>query len=474
MIPCCGSSFCDECVRTALLESEDNECPDCHEKGSSPGSLIPNRFLRNSVNSFKNETGYNNKPRQLQLTKPIEQIKQIMPEVEPVVEETIVAAVEEEVSEEEGINTQVQAAEESAIEDDGPHTSPVIPLESEKREGETEKRVETAKSEAGHHEERDESDVEDNITVTVPPAHQQSRNAYRDRQINGQRWGMRHEYDRSRISYTNSSRDNSDSRPRTPPSRDEKEMSSEHSQNEDYRSNNRTEEHQENNNNNSSMHSTQSHRTHHQHSHHSTQIDREQLSHPPPNTDSYGNQIYSQSNRGSGGGGYDNMDYNNMGMSNSNHMYRSSYDSSSNMGQNSQGHYNRGGNYHNRGYNNQNMSSYSMRGGSHQRHHNVHMNSLASVYQGVQAKVGTGIIDDPLEAFNRIMREKERRKEERRRSPNDHQRGRRSRSIEINRRRSMERRRISRGRSPDMRIDRARVPEERRRRSSSFSSRGSR
>ncbi|KAM7344459.1 something that sticks like glue [Cochliomyia hominivorax] len=58
MIPCCGSSFCDDCVRTALLESEDNECPDCKEKGSSPGSLIPNRFLRNSVNAFKNRTGY--------------------------------------------------------------------------------------------------------------------------------------------------------------------------------------------------------------------------------------------------------------------------------------------------------------------------------------------------------------------------------------------------------------------------------
>lgn len=58
MIPCCGSSFCDECVRTALLESEDNECPDCFEKGTSPSSLIPNRFLRTSVNNFKNETGY--------------------------------------------------------------------------------------------------------------------------------------------------------------------------------------------------------------------------------------------------------------------------------------------------------------------------------------------------------------------------------------------------------------------------------
>lgn len=85
MIPCCGSSFCDECkhkqkfkmfkfkiqlfhsilgVRTALLESEDNECPDCNEKGSSPGSLIPNRFLRNSVNSFKNETGYIKPPQE--------------------------------------------------------------------------------------------------------------------------------------------------------------------------------------------------------------------------------------------------------------------------------------------------------------------------------------------------------------------------------------------------------------------------
>lgn len=54
MTPCCGSSFCDECVRTALLESEDNECPapDCREKGTSPGSLIPNRFLRNAVADF--------------------------------------------------------------------------------------------------------------------------------------------------------------------------------------------------------------------------------------------------------------------------------------------------------------------------------------------------------------------------------------------------------------------------------------
>lgn len=56
MVPCCGSSFCDDCVRTALLESEDNECPDCKEKETSPGSLIPNRFLRKSVADFLAES----------------------------------------------------------------------------------------------------------------------------------------------------------------------------------------------------------------------------------------------------------------------------------------------------------------------------------------------------------------------------------------------------------------------------------
>ncbi|XP_028027137.1 E3 ubiquitin-protein ligase RBBP6-like isoform X3 [Bombyx mandarina] len=58
MIPCCGNSFCDECIRGALLESEDHECPDCREKEISPTTLIPNRFLRNSVSSFRNQTGY--------------------------------------------------------------------------------------------------------------------------------------------------------------------------------------------------------------------------------------------------------------------------------------------------------------------------------------------------------------------------------------------------------------------------------
>lgn len=81
MMPCCGISFCDECkyifiltiktkikfkiyyssilgIRNALLESEENECPDCHGKEISPETLIPNRYLRNAVNSFKDKTGY--------------------------------------------------------------------------------------------------------------------------------------------------------------------------------------------------------------------------------------------------------------------------------------------------------------------------------------------------------------------------------------------------------------------------------
>lgn len=41
-----------------MLESEEHECPDCNEKDVSPETLIPNRFLRNAVMNFKNETGY--------------------------------------------------------------------------------------------------------------------------------------------------------------------------------------------------------------------------------------------------------------------------------------------------------------------------------------------------------------------------------------------------------------------------------
>lgn len=56
-------------IRSSLLESEDQECPGCHEKDISPTSLIPNRFLRTAVNAFKNETGYSKPQKVVEPTK---------------------------------------------------------------------------------------------------------------------------------------------------------------------------------------------------------------------------------------------------------------------------------------------------------------------------------------------------------------------------------------------------------------------
>jgi len=45
-------------IRTSLLDSDEQECPACHEKEISPDTLIPSRYLRNSVANFGNQTGY--------------------------------------------------------------------------------------------------------------------------------------------------------------------------------------------------------------------------------------------------------------------------------------------------------------------------------------------------------------------------------------------------------------------------------
>lgn len=45
-------------IRTVLLESENHQCPDCKEIGISPDTMIPNRYLRKSVDNFRNTTGY--------------------------------------------------------------------------------------------------------------------------------------------------------------------------------------------------------------------------------------------------------------------------------------------------------------------------------------------------------------------------------------------------------------------------------
>uniref|UniRef100_A0A672FU25 RBBP6 ligase n=1 Tax=Salarias fasciatus TaxID=181472 RepID=A0A672FU25_SALFA len=46
VIPCCGNSYCDDCIRTALLDSEDHVCPTCGQSDVSPDTLIANKFLR--------------------------------------------------------------------------------------------------------------------------------------------------------------------------------------------------------------------------------------------------------------------------------------------------------------------------------------------------------------------------------------------------------------------------------------------
>ncbi|XP_030320510.1 E3 ubiquitin-protein ligase RBBP6-like [Calypte anna] len=46
IIPCCGNSYCDECIRTALLESEEHTCPTCQQSDVSPDTLVANKCLR--------------------------------------------------------------------------------------------------------------------------------------------------------------------------------------------------------------------------------------------------------------------------------------------------------------------------------------------------------------------------------------------------------------------------------------------
>ncbi|XP_075346371.1 LOW QUALITY PROTEIN: E3 ubiquitin-protein ligase RBBP6-like [Mycteria americana] len=58
VIPCCGNSYCDECIRTALLDSEEHTCPTCHQTDVSPDALIANKALRKAVDNFRNGTGY--------------------------------------------------------------------------------------------------------------------------------------------------------------------------------------------------------------------------------------------------------------------------------------------------------------------------------------------------------------------------------------------------------------------------------
>ncbi|KAG7270969.1 hypothetical protein CRUP_012459, partial [Coryphaenoides rupestris] len=46
LIPCCGNSYCDDCIRSALLESDEHVCPTCDKAEVSPDTLVANKFLR--------------------------------------------------------------------------------------------------------------------------------------------------------------------------------------------------------------------------------------------------------------------------------------------------------------------------------------------------------------------------------------------------------------------------------------------
>lgn len=150
MIPCCGNSFCDECVRTALLESEENECPDCKEKGTSPGSLIPNRFLRSAVAAFHAESS-----NVLSREKPTvsDDLEEVATENEELVEESVSQKLTDE-------------------------------MPSYKFEEEADDKNSEDAFDAPPEKDSESDDDDDNITVTVPPAHQQSRGAtFRDSRL---------------------------------------------------------------------------------------------------------------------------------------------------------------------------------------------------------------------------------------------------------------------------------------------------
>ncbi|CAO3645602.1 unnamed protein product [Cunninghamella echinulata] len=50
---CCGKSFCEDCITTALNDKQ--QCPVCDKEGLTTDQIIPNKTLRNIVNAFQEE-----------------------------------------------------------------------------------------------------------------------------------------------------------------------------------------------------------------------------------------------------------------------------------------------------------------------------------------------------------------------------------------------------------------------------------
>ena len=53
-IPCCGRSYCDECIRNSLLNSENFNCPNCKKSGVLPDDIEPSTKFRRAVIAFYN------------------------------------------------------------------------------------------------------------------------------------------------------------------------------------------------------------------------------------------------------------------------------------------------------------------------------------------------------------------------------------------------------------------------------------
>ncbi|CAF0839694.1 unnamed protein product [Rotaria sordida] len=74
--PCCNLSFCDECIRTALIESPEHECPHCHCQHVAIDQINPNLYLRNHIKRWherQNQSSYSHMSISQQPTQTLDQ-----------------------------------------------------------------------------------------------------------------------------------------------------------------------------------------------------------------------------------------------------------------------------------------------------------------------------------------------------------------------------------------------------------------